>query len=1278
MAFIAVLLLFISTQSLDAQKKLLGGDISYQHLDSNKYKFRLNLYRPCQDSALPNTVNAFALSNALNKYDSLIFSRDSIKENNNICRSGTSPCLPQNTAATAVGMEIHYYSCTINFNDSLYKDWLDSGACKIYINYTRFSQTYGYDDIGDSFLKLFTYINFCNLRKCKDTTNQGIVYNPPPNSYLNCNTPFRYNMGGTTLDNDSLMHFTSCYKPIFSRRNCSTNGYFNYLTTYCPFGFPNPCAAIPDASPPIGMFFDTFNADLIFMPTNCSEVGQFYNFSEEWRKDTSGIKQLIGLTSRFIIFIVDSFGTNNPPEILPKYNYSVCEGEELCFDIRTKDVATKLPPPASQPAPDTTYLSWSNNIANATLTYKDSTAREKTGRFCWTPPIGTARTLAYQFTVTVSDSACPRAEKSSRNFDIIVNPKAWPKSNIQLSNCGKAVFSGNDSIAAIFFSEWEIYNPKDSLIYKGKKHKDSVIIIREGGNYTFKYTSTNLQGCSKTKTDTIFIPPYLNAVMLSDTSGCLNDTIKLFSQPINAIGKIKYTWKDENTGKVIDSLSFLNLRLKYINTISLQMQDSLGCSVSDTFSVKINQPYGPEIGADLRICASDSIQLSVKNPGVKIKYLWSTGDTTTKTKYLNRNNTYTLNTTDSNGCHGTDSLALNVNQPVVALPGNDATVCYNTRYTLQARDSSYPNVSQTWYWYDLDNNILIAAQKSFSILLTSNKKYRLLTNQIEGKLLCRDDDTIALTVQYPDTLSLQNSVSFCFSDSFVDLDKASKSSVLGSKWSLIGFNSNSPSSPSFNAAEKLIIDSAILYPFNSPGQYQLLATNTRSGCVAKDSFMVIVNPAPNLVLQELDTLCFGEALKLKAITTVDSWYGTGVIRDSFFTQNATALNNSQIYYGPHKIYATYTDPNTHCTSFDSIDVVIKSQPLLSIINPNPSSICAGEQINLKLSNTRNDGQFIWKTFGDGSFSNNLDTVTTYTPSINEINQGSTSIFVTTQSTSYNCPIDSLKLDIVIHPLPIINIEVDKMQGCQPLITSAKIKGNIDSFRYQWTSSEETSNSQKPTFTFNKLGYGLINLVLEDKRTACKNSATLDSIIVHELPKASFKILPDPTVSDHNLVFNFISTATIGKGNISNYLWGFEDGSTDTGLAVKHSYANKVGQYWVKHSVISNEGCRADTSLTHPISIVETFYAPNAFSPNNDGPWQNNKYTVNAIGFKEFSINIYNRWGELIYQSKDAINHGWDGNYLGKPCPSGSYFCIINTTTQNNLFVGRKINILLIR
>ena len=83
--------------------------------------------------------------------------------------------------------------------------------------------------------------------------------------------------------------------------------------------------------------------------------------------------------------------------------------------------------------------------------------------------------------------------------------------------------------------------------------------------------------------------------------------------------------------------------------------------------------------------------------------------------------------------------------------------------------------------------------------------------------------------------------------------------------------------------------------------------------------------------------------------------------------------------------------------------------------------------------------------------------------------------------------------------------------------------------------------------------------------------------------------------------------------------------------------------------IDENGCSASDDVI--IYFEGIIYLPNTFTP--DGNDFNETFFAQGGNIVEFTIQIYNRWGELIFEGFDFDDH-WDGTYNGIPCPDGTY------------------------
>jgi gliding motility-associated-like protein len=84
----------------------------------------------------------------------------------------------------------------------------------------------------------------------------------------------------------------------------------------------------------------------------------------------------------------------------------------------------------------------------------------------------------------------------------------------------------------------------------------------------------------------------------------------------------------------------------------------------------------------------------------------------------------------------------------------------------------------------------------------------------------------------------------------------------------------------------------------------------------------------------------------------------------------------------------------------------------------------------------------------------------------------------------------------------------------------------------------------------------------------------------------------------------------------------------------------------------------------PVKPEVLIYAPNAFTPDGDEFNQSWSVIMEGIDITVFDLLVYNRWGEVIWASKD-VNATWDGTYKGKIVPAGIYNWTIRTKDALN-------------
>jgi gliding motility-associated-like protein len=164
--------------------------------------------------------------------------------------------------------------------------------------------------------------------------------------------------------------------------------------------------------------------------------------------------------------------------------------------------------------------------------------------------------------------------------------------------------------------------------------------------------------------------------------------------------------------------------------------------------------------------------------------------------------------------------------------------------------------------------------------------------------------------------------------------------------------------------------------------------------------------------------------------------------------------------------------------------------------------------------------------------------------------------------------------------------------------------------------------------------------------------TLTDYICADLkPTADFEINPT-SLSESNLLAQFFNLSE----NATTYFWSFGDLTNATETNPEHQYTliNPDG-FWVTLYAYSALGCADSISQRLPLIENAIYYVPNAFTP--DGNEFNQTFQpVFTTGFDptRFQMLIFNRWGEIVFESKDA-SVGWDGtNFQGIIVPDGIY------------------------
>ncbi|MFT7114537.1 MAG: gliding motility-associated-like protein, partial [Candidatus Azotimanducaceae bacterium] len=235
--------------------------------------------------------------------------------------------------------------------------------------------------------------------------------------------------------------------------------------------------------------------------------------------------------------------------------------------------------------------------------------------------------------------------------------------------------------------------------------------------------------------------------------------------------------------------------------------------------------------------------------------------------------------------------------------------------------------------------------------------------------------------------------------------------------------------------------------------------------------------------------------------------------------------------------------------------------------------------------------------------------------------------------------DSIYVQIVNKPQAYSNF--GEAEGCAPLTLEFEADGIGSS--YYWDFGDSTNdNGIIVQHTFTDPGEYLVILHAQGSN-GCGNNSLTDTIVVTVFDNtiAEFEIDTSATTIDNPVVY-FTEYAI----NAVNYYWSFGDGDSSYINNPFHEY-DTVGNYWVTLITESPDGCL--DSVRYPLNIRPEFsvYIPNTFTPNGDGV--NESFYPIGVGIikdKNYKMEIYSRWGELMFESHH-LDHHWDGSSFNK-------------------------------
>ncbi len=624
---------------------------------------------------------------------------------------------------------------------------------------------------------------------------------------------------------------------------------------------------------------------------------------------------------------------------------------------------------------------------------------------------------------------------------------------------------------------------------------------------------------------------------------------------------------------------------------------------SDVIEVVVTPLPQLNAGADTTVCAGSPIFF---NPGDADDYLWSPSIYLSGTIIANpvcipfETTTYTV--TGSNVCGtSTDTIVVTVSPIIDVNLGDDLSACPGDtlNFAVESADDA------TYMWTSTGSLVSENNESEFSTIVSSQTTITVMATGTNG---CVSTDTLLVNInavpQAPSITALGNTT-FCEGESVI-LQANTGNFVVWSN-GLENF-------------DEILVTEA--------GDYYVTSINGICPSTS-DTITITVNPLPfTEISSEATTACEGECVTLQAND------GASPV---WTNPDGITANESIIEACQSGVYILSNTQNG-CTGVDTVQITIVPTPEPPVISlDGPITICADQTTTL-VSSYATGNQWLAEGVEIQGATDNTLVVNV---------QGSFSVQVTN---SLGCTAVSEPIFITVKPVSPLSILANPDTiVCGNIPVAVELTASAGFVSYTWSPQGDSQ-----TIIANSAGTWSVIAFNQD---GCSSEASISIIVAPAIEvEVSSPVLYDNfNVSVVGGNDGSIDLSISGQGSPSGVSWSGPNGFTSNQEDLFNLFA---GFYTV---TVSDEfGCEIQDTIT----LIEPgdIKLPNGFTPNGDG--FNDFYVIKGIqGYPENQVNIFNRWGNLVFSSKGYTNN-WQGNSNdGNVLPDGTYFIVVDLNKE---------------
>lgn len=447
-----------------------------------------------------------------------------------------------------------------------------------------------------------------------------------------------------------------------------------------------------------------------------------------------------------------------------------------------------------------------------------------------------------------------------------------------------------------------------------------------------------------------------------------------------------------------------------------------------------------------------------------------------------------------------------------------------------------------------------------------------------------------------------------------------------------------------------------------PGTKNITLDVTEDGCSSVQTIeSVVVDTVPNVDAGLDVAFCSGDNAQIGSAGTIGfsyTWSPTTGLNDPYISNPVLTLTNNTTAPVVYQ-YVLIANNNGLCNSYDTVLVTVKPLPTVSF--PTQAGQCLGgnEFTFFPQGNFTPAATFDWNIDGtQTTLYNSNPVIESFTTS------GPHTIEVTV--TDNGCVSSTFTTTVDVYDSPVVDFVGNNLSGCAPLkVTFTNLTTSTSPVvSYNWDLGAGVSTDTDPEFVYTAAGAYDITLVATNAAGCTAVYSAFAYINAYPVPVANFVASPEEV----DLLFNPFVDITNMCTEATTFWYNFGDGNIMNTANGQHQYAD-TGKYNITQVVSNQFGCMDTTIRKVIVKPSHTFYIPTAFTPNEDG--LNETFRPQGYEIDNFTMSIFNRWGELVY-STDDITKGWDGTYNNELCVPGVYTWRIQYESKAMKSEGRQV------